>query len=87
MAEDATIDFKGETFMEIFLIDYRWIFVCVFLLPMSFLYNLFSYVRNVLIIQLNSAPRAHDEKVRKVQRQVYFERSIAKYFPYFRYMK
>lgn len=70
MAEDGTIDFKGETFMEIIMIDYRWIFVCVFLLPMSFLYNLWSYMRNIIVFQLNSAPRAHDEKVRKVQRQV-----------------
>lgn len=70
MGEDAAIDSEGETFMEVLLVDYRWIFVCFFFLPMSFLYNLWFYVRNVIIYHLNSAPRAHDEKVRKVQRQV-----------------
>lgn len=67
---DAAIDFKGETFMEVLLVDYRWIFVCFYFLPMSLLYNLWFYVRNVIIYHLNSAPQAHDEKVRKVQRQV-----------------
>lgn len=70
MDKDAVIAFKGETFMEILLVDYRWIFVCFFLLPLSFLYNLWFYVRNVVVLYLNSAPRAHDHKVRKIQKQV-----------------
>lgn len=70
MDKDAIIDFKGETFMEILLVDYRWLIVCFFLLPMSFLYNLWFYVRNAIIFHLNSAPRAHDTKVKKIQQQV-----------------
>lgn len=70
MDKDAVIEFKGETFMEILLVDYRWIFVCFFLLPMSFLYNLWFYVRNAIVFYLNSAPRAHEHKVRKIQKQV-----------------
>lgn len=70
MDEDAVMDLKGETFMEILMIDYRWVFVCFFLLPMSFVYNLWFNVRNVIVFYLNSAPQAHDEKVRKVQQQV-----------------
>lgn len=70
MDRDAVIDFKGETLMEILLVDYRWIIVCFFLLPMSFLYNLWFYVRNAIIFHLNSAPRAHNQKVKKIQQQV-----------------
>lgn len=70
MANDDIIDFKGETFLEILLIDYRWIIVCFFLLPMSFLYNLWFYVRNRIIFYFNSAPKAHDKKVKQVQEQV-----------------
>lgn len=72
MEKDDIIEFKGETLMEILLIDHRWIIVCFFLLPMSFLYNLYFYVRNAIIFYLNSAPSAHDDKVRKIQRRVTF---------------
>lgn len=70
MDTDQVIDFKGETLFEIILINYRWVLVCFFLLPMSFLYNLWFYMRNAVIFHFNSAPKAHDERVRKVQRQV-----------------
>ncbi|XP_055312887.1 delta(24)-sterol reductase-like [Sitodiplosis mosellana] len=70
MDPNEVIDFKGETFMEILLIDYRWVIVCFLLLPLSFLYNLWFYTRNKIIFHLNSAPRAHDDKVRKIQKQV-----------------
>lgn len=70
MNENAVISFKGETLMEILLIDYRWIIVCFFLLPLSFLYDLLFYVRNAIIFRLNSARRAHDQKVKTVQKQV-----------------
>lgn len=70
MGKNDVIDFKGETFMEILLIDYRWIIACFCLLPVSFLYNLYFYIRNAIVFHLNSAPASHDEKVRKIQRQV-----------------
>lgn len=70
MDEDAVIQFKGESLMEILLIDYRWIIVCVLLLPLSFVYDLWFYVRNAITFHLNSAPRAHDEKLMNVQQQV-----------------
>lgn len=69
-AEDI-IDFKGRTMMEILLVDYRWIIVCFFLLPMSFLYNLWFYLRNAYIFYMSSAPKAHDKKVRYIQKQVW----------------
>lgn len=72
MDSDDVIAFKGETFLEILLIDYRWIVACFLLLPASFLYDLYFYVRNAIIFHLNTAPSAHDERVRKIQRQVHF---------------
>lgn len=65
------IDFKGQTFLEILLVDYRWIIVCFFLLPMSFLYNLWFYLRNAYIFYMNSAPKAHEKKVQNIQKQVW----------------
>lgn len=71
MEKHETMDSKGETFMEILMIDYRWVLACFFLLPMSFLFNLWFYLRNIIIFQLNSAPQTHDKKVHEVQRQVF----------------
>lgn len=69
MNDSAVISFKGETLIETLLIDYRWVIVCFFLLPL-FLYDLWFYVRNAIVFQLKSAPRAHDQKMKKVQQQV-----------------
>jgi len=59
-----------KTLLEVLLIDYRWILVCFFLLPLSVLHDVLAYVRNKVIFRLNSAPKKHIEKVRKVQEQV-----------------
>ncbi len=56
--------------LEYILINYRWIFVIFFLMPVSVLYDLYFYIRNMIIFRLNSAPHKHDEKVQEVQRQV-----------------
>ncbi|KAJ6643622.1 Delta(24)-sterol reductase [Pseudolycoriella hygida] len=61
---------NGRSLLEIILIDYRWVFVCFFLLPISFLYNFFYYARNVIVFRLNTAPKKHDNKVKNIQRQV-----------------
>ncbi|XP_055537754.1 delta(24)-sterol reductase-like [Wyeomyia smithii] len=60
----------NKNLTEIFLIEYRWIVVLFFLLPASFLYNLFYSVRSKIIFWLHSAPRNHDQKVVNIQRQV-----------------
>lgn len=70
MSTDEIIDFKGENWQEILLVDYRWIVVCFVLLPMSFLYNLWFYTRNRIIFYFNSAPKLHDKKVQNIQKQV-----------------
>lgn len=69
-SQEEIITFSGDTFFEILLINHRWIIVCLFLLPASFFYNLWYYVRNFIIFKLNSAPKAHDKKVRQIQKQV-----------------
>ncbi|RQM25304.1 hypothetical protein B5M09_000915 [Aphanomyces astaci] len=52
------------------LINYRWVFVCFFLLPLSFVYDILYYLRNRVIFYANSAPNKHAERVRAVQEQV-----------------
>jgi hypothetical protein len=56
--------------LEYILINYRWVFVCFFLLPASFLYEVYNYWRNWIVVTLNSAPKQHDKKVKNVQKQV-----------------
>ena len=56
--------------LDYIIINYRWIFVCLFLMPISLLYDLFYFFRNWLVFKMNSAPHKHDEKVKEVQRQV-----------------
>uniref|UniRef100_A0A0B7AT95 Delta(24)-sterol reductase n=1 Tax=Arion vulgaris TaxID=1028688 RepID=A0A0B7AT95_9EUPU len=56
--------------LEYILIHYRWIFVCLFLLPVSVLYDAFMYLRVKLVFALSSAPKQHEKKVQNVQRQV-----------------
>lgn len=62
----------SKTLTEILLVDFRWIVVVLFLLPASFLYNLFYSVRSKIIFKLHSAPRSHDAKVAGIQKQVSF---------------
>ncbi|KAF0701706.1 Aste57867_7872 [Aphanomyces stellatus] len=52
------------------LINYRWVFVCFFLLPLSFVYDILFYMRNKVIFFLNSAPSKHMERVLQVREQV-----------------
>lgn len=56
--------------LEYILIHYRWVFVCLFLLPVSFFYDIWHYFRNWIVFRLNSAPQQHHLKVQNVQRQV-----------------
>lgn len=62
--------YKG---MEYILIHYRWIFVCLFLLPLSVLYDALMYLRLKLVFAFNSAPKQHDKRVKFVQQQVITE--------------
>ncbi|XP_045473479.1 delta(24)-sterol reductase-like [Harmonia axyridis] len=61
---------KSETIFKYVLIHYRWVFVCLFLLPISFLFDMWLFCRNYIVFKLNSAPSQHDAKVKNVQRQI-----------------
>lgn len=55
---------------EYILINYRWVFVCLFLLPASFIFDIWMYLRNWIVFKISSAPRQHQSKVKFVQKQV-----------------
>ncbi|GAB6032196.1 Delta(24)-sterol reductase [Chamberlinius hualienensis] len=55
---------------EHLIINYRWMFVLFFLLPLSVIYDIFFYMRNRIVFTLRSAPKLHDRRVRNVQQQV-----------------
>ncbi|ESO89669.1 hypothetical protein LOTGIDRAFT_125011 [Lottia gigantea] len=61
------IKYRG---LEYVLIHYRWVFVCLFLLPASVVYDTIIFVRNWVVFHFNSAPKQHEKKVQNVQRQV-----------------
>lgn len=56
--------------LEYLLTHHRWIFVCLFLLPISAVYKVFFYVRNKIVFWLASAPKLHSKRVRAIQQQV-----------------
>lgn len=56
--------------LEYVMVHQRWIFVCLFLLPLSVLFDLYYYLRAWLIFKMCSAPKLHDQRVRDIQRQV-----------------
>ncbi len=62
---------QDHSWVAYILINYRWVFVCFFLLPLSLVYDVYHLARSWIIFQLNSAPKKHDERVRYVQQQVY----------------
>ena len=55
--------------LEHVIVHYRFIFV-MFLLPVSFLYDIWFYTRNKIVFAMSSAPTKHKEKVLGIQRQV-----------------
>lgn len=55
---------------EIILIEYRWVLVILFLLPLSFVYNVATVLREKLWFLLKSDPKQHNAKVLKAQRQI-----------------
>ncbi|CAH1774871.1 unnamed protein product [Owenia fusiformis] len=56
--------------LEYILINYRWVFVCLFLLPLSVIYEVLFFLRNWITFKLNSAPKLHGKRVADVQKQV-----------------
>ena len=58
-----------DSIVEHVMINYRWVFV-IFLLPVSFLFDVWFYTRSKIIFALNSAPTAHEKKVKGIQKQI-----------------
>lgn len=56
--------------LDYVIIHQRWIFVCLFLLPLSVVFDAYYYVRAWIIFKMCSAPKLHNERVRDIQRQV-----------------
>ncbi|CAD6185161.1 unnamed protein product [Caenorhabditis auriculariae] len=59
-----------ERQVEWIMFRFRWIFVILFLLPASLIFDSYHFVRNYFIYKLQSAPRAHGRKVARIKRQV-----------------
>lgn len=56
--------------LEYVMVHQRWIFVCLFLLPLSVIFDVYYYARAWLTFKMCSAPKLHDQRVRDIQRQV-----------------
>ncbi|XP_021103871.1 delta(24)-sterol reductase isoform X2 [Heterocephalus glaber] len=56
--------------LEFVLIHQRWVFVCLFLLPLSLIFDIYYYLRAWVVFRLSSAPRLHSQRVRDIQKQV-----------------
>ncbi|XP_041133522.1 delta(24)-sterol reductase-like [Polyodon spathula] len=56
--------------LEYVIIHQRWIFVCLFLLPLSVIFDIYYYLRAWVIFKMCSAPKQHDQRVKSIQRQV-----------------
>lgn len=59
--------YKGIAYV---LIHHRWIFVCLFLLPLSVLFDIYYQLRAWVVQKLHSAPRQHNLRVLNIQAQV-----------------
>ncbi|XP_019752424.1 delta(24)-sterol reductase [Hippocampus comes] len=61
------IQVKGVDYV---LVHQRWMFVCLFLLPLSVIFDVYFYVRAWIIFKMCSAPKLHKQRVCEIQRQV-----------------
>ncbi|CAG9569945.1 unnamed protein product [Danaus chrysippus] len=61
---------KPESLLEYIIIEYRWLLVIPILMPLSFIWKIWSALRNYVVFSLNSAPKAHAKKVKDIQRQI-----------------
>ncbi|KAL7641541.1 UNVERIFIED_CONTAM: hypothetical protein RMT77_007414 [Armadillidium vulgare] len=66
----SNLKIKANSLFEYILINHRWVIVVFFLLPLSFIYDIYYNTRSWLIFKLSSAPKNHDKKVAYVQNQV-----------------
>ncbi|XP_063795730.1 delta(24)-sterol reductase [Pseudophryne corroboree] len=55
---------------EYIIVHHRWVFVCLFLLPLSVVFDVYYYLRAWLVFKMCSAPKLHDRRVKEIQDQV-----------------
>jgi hypothetical protein len=64
----------SESLLEHLLKKYRWIFVIFFLLPLTFFYDIYHFIRQQVTEYFKDKSVCHDLKVKHVQGQVsYFK--------------
>jgi delta24-sterol reductase len=56
---------------EIILIKYRWVFVVLFLLPISILYTLYEAISQRLSLHIKGSQKIHDSLVKDIQAQIH----------------
>uniref|UniRef100_A0A8C5BVY2 Delta(24)-sterol reductase n=1 Tax=Gadus morhua TaxID=8049 RepID=A0A8C5BVY2_GADMO len=56
--------------LDYVIVHQRWIFVCLFLLPLSVVFDVYYYLRAWIIFKMCSAPKLHDQRVKDIQRQI-----------------
>ena len=61
---------KKKGLVEILLTRYRGTFATIFLLPISVCYEAWLGVKRRITLLLNSAPKLHDQRLKKVQKQL-----------------
>jgi len=71
----AVIAIPGVSFLwgyvTEFITNHRGIFVTVFVLPISLMFDIFFYIRAWLVMKFYSAPQLHQERVRSVVEQIH----------------
>uniref|UniRef100_A0A673WSS8 24-dehydrocholesterol reductase n=1 Tax=Salmo trutta TaxID=8032 RepID=A0A673WSS8_SALTR len=65
--------------LDYVIVHQRWIFVCLFLLPLSVIFDVYYYMRAWLTFKMCSAPKQHDQRVRDIQRQLTVSLRVGKY--------
>jgi Delta24-sterol reductase len=59
-----------KTLVKFIVTDHRWIVVCLFLLPLSFLFDLYWHIRNIIIFRFGKSSLNHEAKVKGIQEQL-----------------
>ncbi|XP_030044678.1 delta(24)-sterol reductase [Microcaecilia unicolor] len=60
---------KGKG-LEYVIVHHRWIFVCLFLLPLSLIFDVYYNLRAWVVFKMCSAPKLHNQRVKQIQKQV-----------------
>jgi Delta24-sterol reductase len=60
----------ADALVELSFTKYRWITVLTLVLPLSFVFNWWEFLRNKYVFWARSAPKQHDERVKVVQESI-----------------